>query len=231
MAYRRQGPFEEKSTMGETKGETGWFVWFVIAVASVILVFVLACPVNGQTMPTPVPAPTQATDAATRIADAAQPSTVLLSGETTCLTEAAKILKPKDAAKFCLATREQEVKRETKLANEAADASKNSRPSNPCSSWFTSPSACGGYGYGGVYQSSAGSGYYSGTVHTTGGGYVQPYGASGYGAGQIIQPQYYGGDGTGVTPYGASPGGGQIPPSPQYRSGGGDKVTPYQPPR
>lgn len=86
-------------------------------------------------------------DAATKIAGSVEPSEILIKEGTDCLTEAAKVLEAKEAAKYCLELRKLEVKRATKLANEAADATKNNwpRPTVINNGW--------GYGGGGYYRS------------------------------------------------------------------------------
>lgn len=98
--------------------------------------------------------------AATRIADAAQPTTTLFADVATCLSAATAVLPSKDAAKFCLEARKLEVKRGTKVANEAADATKNNWPKpSPVYAGY------GGWGYSG--------GFYGDYGHRGGWGWTQ----------------------------------------------------------
>lgn len=94
------------------------------------------------------------------LGEAAMPSPVLFDTAPDCLSAAAKVLEPKNAAKFCLEARKLEAER-AKVAAKAAQP-----PRDPCSSWFLAPSYC--YG-GGRYYSSTG--YYSGGYYSSGGAY------------------------------------------------------------
>ena len=78
-----------------------------------------------------------------RIADAAQPTALLMEAAMKCAES-----KDKDTRKFCLELVKLEVKRGTKVANAAADAAQAARPV------VIAPP----YGYGGYY---GGRGYYS----------------------------------------------------------------------
>lgn len=82
-----------------------------------------------------------------RIADAAQPTTLLIDAAVKCAA-----IGDKDTRKFCLNLVKIEAERGKKVANEAADAAKAARPVvvNPY-----------GYGYGYGYGSGYG-GYYGG---------------------------------------------------------------------
>jgi len=75
--------------------------------------------------------------AATKIAEAAQPTTLLIDATVKCAA-----LGDKDSRKFCLKLLELEVKRGTKVANEAADATQKNR-------WSPVIAPYGYYGGGG----------------------------------------------------------------------------------
>ena len=148
----RQGPLEEKPSSSHNKA--GWLV--IAAIAAVIIAAAMfGCPAeaSAQTLNAP----------AVRIADAAQPTILLMEAAMKCAES-----KDKDTRKFCLRLVELEVNRGAKVANEAADATKNNWPKPVVVSPY-------GYGYGGV---------------NTTGGWVVPYrrpivcGARGYCFGQ-----------------------------------------------
>lgn len=95
--------------------------------------------------------------AATRIADAAQPTVLLMETAMKCAES-----KDKDTRKFCLELVKLEVKRGTEVANEAADATKNNR----------SPVVVPAYGYGG-YGGAVAPGGPGGYIISGGGGHIR----------------------------------------------------------
>lgn len=135
---RRQEPAPRK----KSRSKLGWVV---IAIAVVIILFYWACPASAQSASAP----------GVRIADAVMPTALLMETAMKCAES-----KDKEIRKFCLELVKLEVKRGTKVANEAADAAQAARPVV-----VASP-----YGYGGYY---GGYGYVQ--PYNSYGGYVWPY--------------------------------------------------------
>ncbi len=79
------------------------------------------------------------------IAKSVTTTPVLVDGPVNCLETAAKVLPAKDAAKFCLDAAKIEADRAKRVANEAADATKASRPQ--VISPYGGYSRYGGWGY------------------------------------------------------------------------------------
>ncbi len=66
--------------------------------------------------------------AATKIAEAAAPTSILPDKGMECLERSAQILDPKDAKEYCALLVKEESGRSKKVANEAADSTKNNKP-------------------------------------------------------------------------------------------------------
>lgn len=63
-----------------------------------------------------------------KIAESAAPTDILTAGAVSCLEDAGKVLSADKAANYCLQVAKIEAERGKKVANEAADATKSSRP-------------------------------------------------------------------------------------------------------
>src|SRR3989344_6492857 len=114
---------------------TKWALGVGIVAAIVGLLLGCATSASAQTPSAP----------GVELAKVATPSPVMVDDAAVCLTAAAKVFeKAKDAAKYCLDARRLEADRSKKVANEAADATKNNWPKPP----VVSP-----YGNAGYYVS------------------------------------------------------------------------------
>lgn len=86
--------------------------------------------------------------ASAKLANAAMPSTVLFGTAPDCLEKVAKILRPKDAAKFCLEARGQEKERAKNAAKHASNAARSVvvYDGYGSGSWNYYPTSVVGYG-------------------------------------------------------------------------------------
>ncbi|MEK7642767.1 MAG: hypothetical protein AAB392_03145 [Patescibacteria group bacterium] len=91
----------------------------------------------------PVPVLAQSQEGSVEIAKSAAPTDILTDGVVGCFSTVSEKLSAEKAAEFCLKAAKIEAERAKKIANEAADATKASRP------MVVAPySGYGGYGYG-----------------------------------------------------------------------------------
>lgn len=113
MLYLQQRSVRDFTTISVNPRERTMTIKFFSAVATLFVFFGCAAPASAQTVAAP----------GVRIADAAMPTALLMEAAMKCAES-----KDKDTRKFCLELVKLEVKRGTKIANEAADAAQAARP-------------------------------------------------------------------------------------------------------